>query len=155
MQWKLQRNCAMTPGQLMVGLVVVMLPSLLVGVGFLVTGIPWVTLFSGIEVVIFAIAFVCYARSAGDVEWVRISGEHVEVQVRSGSALAHEKFHRAFLSISMNRQGDNLLTLQESGRSIALGRTVPRHLRADLYRVLRSAVSWSPLQQGVQWSRLH
>jgi len=139
LQWKLQRNCAMTPVQLLTGLWFIMLPSMLVGVAFLYHGIPWASVFSGIEVVVLAIAFVCYARNAADAEWVRISGDHVEVQVRSGSVLIQENFHRSFLRMRLCKDRGKLLTFEQSGRSISVGHTIPIHLREDLYLALRSA----------------
>ncbi len=139
MHWKLQRNCAMTPGQLMAGLAIVMLPSVLVGAGFFIHGIPWVAFFSGVEVLIFAFAFVAYARCAGDAEWIRVSDEKVEVQVRTGSEMVHHHFNRAFLRMHINRNAGDLLSLQESGRSVTLGHHIPRHLRTEFCRAIRTS----------------
>ena len=139
MQWKLQRNCAMAPGQLMVALSIIMLPSILIAVAFMLQGIPWVSLFCGIELLVLAIAFVCYARNAGDVQWIRVSSEHVEVKVRAGWSERHERFQRAFLKMSLCENQDNLLRIQESGRSVALGHHLPRHLRQDFYQAVRQA----------------
>jgi uncharacterized membrane protein len=146
MHWTLQRPCSMTPGQLLIALVLIALPSVIVALGFLWQGAAWISVFNGLELVILAAAFLRYAHTAGDAEWIRISKEHVEVQVRTGSSQAEQRFQRAFVTLTLSQDRSNTLALQESGRSITLGRHLPRHLRQDFYRMLRAALksAWPP-----------
>jgi uncharacterized membrane protein len=126
----------MKPGHMLCVLMLIALPSTLTGIGFYLMGVTWVTLFCGLELFVLAIVFIIYARNAADDEWVRVQGEHIEVQVRQGSRIHFRKFHRQWVTVSMPQRSGGLLVLRESGQSVAIGRHIPRHLRGDFYRAL-------------------
>jgi uncharacterized membrane protein len=134
--WQMQRNCSMKPGHMLCVLILIALPSALIGMGFFLKGATWVTFFSGLELFVLAAVFFAYARHAADNERVRVVGSHVEVQVRQGSTLHTQRFNRKWVSICMPQSAGGLLVLRESGRSMAIGRHIPRHLRGDFYQAL-------------------
>lgn len=141
MLWKLQPNCSMSPKQLLQALFLVSCPSLLVGLAFMLQGLHWVTLFNGLELVVLVIAFGWYARSAGDSERIRVTQDYVEVQICEGSALLQQKFNRSLTTVSLSKDGGDLLTLAESGIRVTLGRFVPRHLRLQFFQMMRKQIA--------------
>ncbi len=141
LQWRLRRNCNLSPVQLVAALSVIAFPSILTGVGFLLAGVHWVGFFSGVELLALAIAFVWYSRNAGDYEWIRIRGDRVEVKVQCGTKVDQQEFHMTHLTLTLAKSHDGLLTFHGSGRSIAVGRHVPRHLREELHRSICAVIS--------------
>jgi len=139
-QWKLGRNCALTPKQLFIAMMALSLPSALIGLGFLLMGFDWIAFFSGMEILVIGAVFVSYARSAGDAEWISVSAEHVEIRMRNGTRETRKVFQRGLVTLSMSDRTDGLITLSESGRRIKVGRHVPAHLRGDFFRSVRRAM---------------
>lgn len=150
MLWKLQPNCSMSPRQLFIALVLVSCPSLLVGIAFFLQGLAWVTLFNGMELLVLLAAFGWYARSAGDSERIRVSQDHVDVQICEGNTLLQQRFNRALTTVSMRRDNDDLLTLAESGSRVTFGKFIPRHLRPQFFQLMRKAIAqpYQPLEVG-------
>lgn len=138
--WKLGRNCSLTPRGMLLALACVALPSVLVGTFFLLMGLPMVTAFNGLEIVVLAAAFFLYARNATDAEWICVRQACVDVSVRHGAQTQHGRFQPQSVTRGLRQRNDGLLQLRESGRHMAVGRHVPRHLRPEFFDTLAASL---------------
>lgn len=139
--WKLGRNCSLTPRGMVLALACVALPSVLVGAFFFLMGLPMVTAFNGLEIVVLAAAFLLYGRNATDAEWICVREASVDVSVRHGAQMQHGRFLPQSVARGLRQWHEGLLQLHESGHHMAVGRHVPRHLRPEFFDTLGASLS--------------
>ncbi len=74
-QWRLKRNCSVTPVQLGWMYLSLCTVSLGIGVFFWMQGATLVLAFAGLEVAVVGLAFLAYARHAADGEMISLQGQ--------------------------------------------------------------------------------
>lgn len=146
--WQSRRNCSASPAQLGAWFACIGAVSVLIAAGFWWAGVPWVAPFAGLELLGVGVAFVCYARHAGDRESVGVNDGLVVVEVECGGV--HERFEctRAALRMVPRRADAALVEFAAHGRTVALGRFVRPEHRTALAGELGRLVGW----QGAQVS---
>lgn len=135
-QWALKKNCSLTPRQLAACLACVSLPGLLAGLAFFVLGAPMILLMLILQGITMAWCFVAYGRHAADREWLSVSRDAIEVHVVRGADEVRKTFDRATASLALLAGQHNLIAISESGRSVQVGSSLPRHLRPLLFQDL-------------------
>lgn len=138
LEWVSKRNCALTPGQLALLLAVPAGASLLIAIGFASRGAWWILVFALIEVTGLVAAYLCYARFAGAYERLVLSPGRLILEFHSGSTTTREELDPWLVRIEVacaripGFDGDGLVTVTGSGRSLSLGRFVPMAQRPAL-----------------------
>lgn len=122
MRWSLQRNCSLSPSQLVCGLIVLCLPCVLIAAAFWSVGALWVAPFAGLEVLAVGAALVCYARHARDGEWIELDGQRLRWQRIEGGTVENGEFTLDRLRVAPQRHRGDAVELLVQGRSLTVGR---------------------------------
>ena len=139
-QWRLKRNCSLTPRQagwfflLLCGL------SLSVGLFFWLQGATLVLTFTALELVAAAIAFTLYARHATDGERIWLERERLVVELETAGRLERTEFAREWVRIEPQPGRGALIEVCAGGRSVKVGRFLRAELRPVLAQELRQAL---------------
>lgn len=136
-QWLLKRNCSITPGQL--GALYASLCAVSLGIAALLwaQGARLVLPFTLVELVAVAVAFLVYARHAGDAEKIVIDDQLLVVELESGGRTEKAEFNRAWVRV-VPRSGDgSLIEVSGQGCSVRVGRHLRPELRRELAREIR------------------
>jgi uncharacterized membrane protein len=112
------------------------LPGLLAGLAFFVLGAPLILLMLVLQGLTMAWCFVVYGRHAADREWLSVSRDAIEVHIVHGADEVRKRFNRAATSLALLAGQQNLIGISESGQSVQVGSSLPRHLRPHLFEDL-------------------
>lgn len=139
-QWFLRRNCSITPGQLGMVYISLCIVSLGIGAAFWFHGAIFVLPFAGGELITIGVAFLVYARHAGDGERIYLAGPQLVVELESGGKTERAEFRREWVRVEPQSGDGSLIELSGQGRSINVGRFVRPELRPVLAREIRMAL---------------
>ena len=139
-QWRLRRNCSVTPAQL--GWLYLSLCVLSLGIGlfFWLQGATLVLAFAGLEITLVGVAFLAYARHATDGELISLQGPNLVVECESAGRRERAEFARQWVRVEPKSGDHSLIELSGQGRSIEVGRFVRPELRQVLAREIRRAL---------------
>lgn len=144
LQWRLRRNCSITPGQLGVVYASLCALSLLIGGFFFVQGAPVVLAFAGLELLLVGVALMLFARHAGDRETLTLVGRSLQVEQCIGSRVEHTEFAADWLHVEPAGGQGSLVQLSGRGQHVRVGRFLRPELRAAFARELRHALRRAP-----------
>jgi uncharacterized membrane protein len=138
--WVLRRNCSVTPRQL--GAMYALLSTLsLVVAGFFWThGVWMVLLFSVVELLVVAVAFLVYARHAADGEHISLSCGRLVVEQEEAGRLLRVEFAGHAVSVDAPSDRQSLVSVRGGGCSADVGRYVRAELRPVLAQEIRRAL---------------
>ena len=139
-QWRLKRNCSVTPSQLALLFVSLCLVSIGIAVYFWVQGLVFVMPFALAELLMVGGAFVVYGRHAADGEKIWLRGAQLVVELESAGRLERAEFNRAWVRIEPTSGDRSLIEVSGNGRRVEVGRYVRPELRPVLARELRLAL---------------
>lgn len=148
LQWLLQRNCSITPGQLGAVYLSLCAVSLLVGGFFYVQGAPVVLAFTGLELLLVGVALLIFARHAGDRETLTLVGRSLQVEQCIGSRIERTQFSADWLHVEPAGGQGSLVQLSGKGQRVRVGRFLRPELRGAFARELRQALRRAPAQAG-------
>lgn len=139
-EWRLRRNCSITPSQL--GLLYASLCVLALGVaGFFWTqGATLVLPFAVLELLAVGVAFLVYARHAADGECVRLMERTLVIEQETAGRLQRREFAREWVQVESARGAPNLIEVRGGGQSVHIGRYLRAELRPALAREIRQAL---------------
>lgn len=141
--WRLQRNCSVTPAQLLAVYLMLCGLSLAIGVFFWLQGAALVLAFAGLELLAVGVAFVVYARHATDGEWISLHGTCLVVERETGGRRERAEFERQWVRVEPKAGEHSLIELSGRGRKMEVGRYVRPELRqvlaGEIRRALRTA----------------
>ena len=140
LQWVLKRNGSIAPRQLLAVYLSLCALSLLMAAGFWLRGAPLILAFAGVELLLFGLALLVYARHAADRETVTLADREVEVEQCFGRQVAHACFRAEWLCVEPAKAQGSLVELAGQGRRVRVGRFVRPELRAVLAQELRRAL---------------
>jgi uncharacterized membrane protein len=138
--WFLKRNCSVTPAQL--GWLYASLCAVSLGIGtfFWFQGALLVLPFAWIELAGVGIAFLVYARHAGDGERISLDGRQLVVELENAGRLERAEFNRDSVRVEPCSGARSLIQLSGQGRKVNVGRHVRPELRPVLAQEIRRAL---------------
>ncbi len=139
-QWTLRRNCSISPRQLLGVYLSLCCLSLVIAVGFALSGAPVVLAFSGLELGLIGLAFLIYARHARDGDTLTLSGQSLAVEQSLGGRATLTEFRAEWLCIEPRSGEGSLVELAGQGQRVCIGRFLRPELRAALAQELRLAL---------------
>lgn len=139
-EWKLKRNCSVSPAQMCGVLVFLGSVSLLVAAFFWMQGATLVLPFAVLEVLALAIAVVVFAKHAADVERISLAGGRLVVELESGGKFERAEFAREWVRVEPQSGDGSLIHVSGQGRTVVVGRHVRADLRPLLAREIRQAL---------------
>jgi len=138
--WFLKRNCSVTPAQLGWLYASLCVVSLGIGAVFWFQGALLVLPFAGAELVAVGVAFLAYARHAGDGETISLRGRQLVVELESAGHLERAEFNRDWVRVEPLAGDRSLIELSGQGRRVNVGRFVRPELRPVLAQEIRRAL---------------
>ena len=138
--WMLQRNNSLAPGQLLAFYASLCVLSLGIAAGFWVQGARMVMPFAGIEMLAVGCALWVVARHAADSEHIELRDDRLTVEHASGSHVERVEFQPAWVRVEPGHGDRSLIELSGQGRRIAVGRFVQPEQRSQLASELRWAL---------------
>ena len=144
LQWRLLRNCAITPRQLGLVYLSLCLVSLAIAVGFFSQGVRLVLVFAGLELLAVGAALLVYARHAADHETLTLLGRSLRVEQCNGSRVELTDFAADWLTVEPAAGQGSLVKLSGRGQCVRVGRFLRPELRGAFARELRLALRRAP-----------
>ncbi|OYD59982.1 UNVERIFIED_ORG: putative membrane protein [Burkholderia sp. CF145] len=136
-EWRLKRNCSLTPRQSLAATVFLMALVLAIGVAAAFASGVWLALpFSMLCTVAVGIAFIAYARHATDGEVLTFAPPFVIVEIHECGCRTMHRMNAARLSVSLG-DSDGAVYLCDGWQRIPVGRQLPAAARAEFVRQLR------------------
>lgn len=139
-EWRLRRNCSVTPAQL--GFLYASLCVVSSGVAgfFWAQGATLVLPFAVVELLAVGAAFLVYARHATDGERVRLQEGWLVVEQETGGRVVKRAFSRAHVRVEPAQPPGGLIEVRGGGQSVSIGRFLRADLRPLLAREIRQAL---------------
>ena len=142
-EWRLTRNCSLSPRQVARAYALLCCASGAVAVGFLLRGVWIILAFSFCELALVGLALLVYARHALDHERIALSDsalvvECVEAGERRQSSL--DPLHTRVLEQGGAGGHHALLRLESRGMQVEVGRFVTEGRRRQVAAELRAAL---------------
>jgi uncharacterized membrane protein len=138
--WFLKRNCSVTPAQLGWFYASLCVVSLGIATYFWVQGAVLILPFAGAELAGVGIAFLVYARHAGDGERISLEGRRLVVELESAGHLRRARFDRDWVRVEPGAGSRSLIELSGQGQRVFVGRYVRPELRPELAQEIRRAL---------------
>lgn len=138
--WRLIRNCSVTPAQLGWMFVSLCVVSLGIAICFWMLGARLVMPFACLEIVAVGIAFAMYGRHAADGERISLQGSRLVVELETAGKLERAEFDRSRVRVEPKTGDRSLIMLSAQGRSVEVGRYVRPELRPALASEIRMAL---------------
>lgn len=138
--WRLVRNCPVSPAQLGWSWLCLSGVSLGIAAGFWLIGARSVMPFAWLEVVALGIAFAIYGRHAADGERISLQGSRLVVERETAGRLERAEFDRNWVRVEPKTGDRSLIMLSAQGRSVEVGRYMRPELRPALASEIRMAL---------------
>jgi uncharacterized membrane protein len=146
LQWLLQRNCSITPGQLGAVFLSLCTVSLLISGFFYVQGASMVLAFAGLELLLVGLALIVFARHAGDRETLTLFGRSLQVEQYFGGRVECTHFAADWVHVEPAGGQGSLVQLSGKGQRVRVGRFLRPELRGAFARELRHALRRASVQ---------
>lgn len=138
--WLLKRNCSVTPAQLGWLYASLCVVSLGIGIFFWFRGALLILPFAWLELAGVGLAFLAYARHAGDGEKIFLRGRQLVVELESAGHTERAEFNRDWVRVEPRAGDRSLIELSGQGRRVNVGRYVRPELRPVLAQEIRRAL---------------
>lgn len=140
-QWRLKRNCSLTPQQSGWFFLLLCVLSLSVGLFFWSQGAKVVLLFTALELSAMGVAFLLYARHAADGECILLERERLVVELETAGRFQRTEFARHSVRVAPQVDDGSLIEVFAGNRSVKVGRFLRAELRPALAREIRQALN--------------
>lgn len=138
--WRLVRNCSVTPAQLGWTYLSLCLVSLGIAAVFWMLGARLVMPFAWLEIVALGFAFAMYGRHAADGERISLQGSRLVVELETAGRLERAEFDRSRVRVEPKTGDRSLIMLSAQGLSVEVGRYLRPELRPALASEIRMAL---------------
>lgn len=138
--WFLKRNCSVTPAQLGWLYASLCVVSLGIATFFWFQGAVLILPFAWAELVGVGIAFLVYARHAGDGERISLDARRLVVELENAGQLRRAEFNREWVRVEPGAGSRSLIELSGQGQRVSVGRYVRPELRPALAQEIRRAL---------------
>jgi uncharacterized membrane protein len=136
----MKRNCALTPKQLFQFYAVLVLFSLLVGIGFLIAGVWMIIIFTCIELSALTLGFLIYARHALDYEEIEINGTILRITKFIGSKTKEYELNSRWTQIVLPKDKPKIFVLSSEKQNIELGQFVTQDQLPQLISEIKACL---------------
>jgi uncharacterized membrane protein len=138
--WFLKRNCSVTPVQL--GWFYASLCAVSLGIAFFLwsQGAVLVLPFAWLELAAVGLAFLAYARHAGDGETISLHGRRLVVELETAGRRRRAEFNCDWVRVEPSAGDRSLIELSGQGRKVNVGRYLRPELRPVLAQEIRRAL---------------
>ena len=131
-QWLLKRHCSLSPAQLGWLYLSLCVVSLAIAGFFWSQGATLIMLFAWAELLAVGVAFLVYARHAGDSEKIVLQGGKLVVELETAGHTQRAEFNREWVRIEPKDGDGSLIEVSGQGHSVRVGRHVRPELRPAL-----------------------
>lgn len=135
--WKMRRNCALTPGQLLKFYLALVCLSVTVAIGFLLAGVKIILIFTAIELTAVTVGFLIYCRHALDFEEIEISDTRLVVRKFIAYKESVMEFNTRWAKLSSPQEHEKVFSITQTGQSVELGQFLRREQLKRLIAELR------------------
>ena len=135
--WKMRRNCALTPGQLLKFYLALVCLSVTVAAGFLLVGVKMILIFTVIELSAVTIGFLVYCRHALDFEEVEIDGTRLIVRKFIAYKETVVEFNTRWAKLSQPQEHEKVFFIAQTGQRVEIGQFMRREQFKSLIAELR------------------
>ncbi|CAM3620080.1 DUF2244 domain-containing protein [Polynucleobacter brandtiae] len=132
--WRMRRNCALSPRQLLQFYLVLVCLSLTVGIGFFLVGVKMILVFTAIEITAVTVGFLIYCRHALDFEEIEISGTRLIVKKFIAYKETCFEFNTQWARVIPPLEHQKVFYIEQSEQRVELG----QFLRPEPLRMLIS-----------------
>lgn len=139
-QWLLRRHCSLRPAQLGWLYLSLCVVSLSIAAFFWFQGATLVMHFAAAELLTVGVAFLVYARHAGDSEKIVLQGGQLVVELETAGHTRRAEFNREWVRVEPKDDDGSLIEVSGQGVSVRVGRHVRPELRPVLAREIRLAL---------------
>jgi uncharacterized membrane protein len=139
-QWKLRRNCSMSPARMLTCYLSLCAVSLGIAGVFWWLGATLVVPFASAELLALGAAIWVYATHAADSESIQLRPGRLVVEHANGRKLERVEFQSEWVRVEPALGDGSLIELSGRGQRIAVGRFVRPELRRQLADELRWAL---------------
>lgn len=140
-EWVMKRNCSLTPRQAGLALCLLCAVTLAVATAFLLLQAAWwILAYAVLETALATLAFLYYARHAGDTERIRLAGGALEVGRLEAGKLELMTLDARRTRVALPRSSTDMISLQAGSRTIEVGRYVNARQRREVARELSLAL---------------
>ena len=138
--WRLQRNCALTPTQSLLGWLPLLLVLSAVTVFGAALGYAWIGGFALLTLLGCTAAVLVHARHALDGDTVVVRSCRIEVESRCGSDTRRIELDACWTRVAFTPDSD-CVTLRCCGTSVPVGRELPQPRRQRFARELAAVLA--------------
>ncbi len=124
--WRMRRNCALTPSQLLKFYLALVCLSITVATGFLLAGIKIILIFTAIELTAVTTGFLVYCRHALDFEEIEISGTRLVVRKFIAYKETIVEFNTRWARLSQPQEHEKVFSISQTGQSVEIGQFLRR-----------------------------
>lgn len=143
-QWRLARNCSISPSQMLRAYLMLCALSLVIAIGFAWHGAGPVLLFAGVELAVVGVALLVFARHAADREVLTLVGRQLQIERNFGARTERSEFSVDWLRVEPVAAQGSLVEISGRGRKVRVGRFLRPELRSLFARELRQALRLVP-----------
>ncbi|MDQ3059527.1 MAG: DUF2244 domain-containing protein [Pseudomonadota bacterium] len=137
--WLLKRHCSLAPAQLAWFYLSLCVVSLGIAGFFWWQGTPMVMTFALMELLAVAVAFLFYARHAGDAEKILLQDGQLVIELETAGRTERAEFRREWVRVEPRHGDGSLIEVSGQGRSVRVG----RHMRPELRPMLAREIRWA------------
>lgn len=137
-EWKLKRNCSLSPRQAALAYSVPCIVAFVVACIFTLHGAWYVMAYAVLEALLVALAFINYARHATDHEHIVLMDDCVLVERFEAEQVQRIRLDRYWTRITLPSRAEDLIKLEAKGIKIEVGRFVTKSKRRRVAKELRN-----------------
>jgi len=139
-RWQMQRNCSLTPKQLLRFYIVLVCLSLIVATGFLLVGVWVISIFTALEISAVTIGFLIYCRHALDCETIEIDGKRLLVKKFIGCKESIFEFSTQLAKIEPPLKTAKTFHITQANLRVELGQFIRREQQIPLIAQVRACL---------------
>lgn len=136
--WRMRRNCALTPRQLLQFYIALVCLSFVVAFGFLLAGVWVIPVFTLVEISAVTIGFLIYCRHALDSETIEIIGKSLIVRKFIGYKEKVYEFNTQWAKIEPPLEDSKTFSISQSNLRVEIGQFIRQEQQLSLIAAVRS-----------------
>ena len=137
-RWRMRRNCALTPKQLLQFYIALVCLSFAVAIGFLLAGVWIIPIFTIVEICAVTIGFLIYCRHALDSETIEIIDKRLIVRKFIGYKEKVYEFNAQWVRIESPLEDSKTFSICQSDLCVEIGQFIRQDEQLALIAAIKS-----------------